>query len=259
MQLRQWIPAAGLALSVLAGAAVAQATPALSVGTQGRVPLVAAVATLPQPPGVWQSFYELTQIARPSRHEAKATAFMLAFKNGIPRATSVELALPTQQAAALSTYVGSFQASAAKELAASDPGLRIRVTTIPIPPKLLPLASQQALLKAVLDAPQGVDRMSAVLPDLVETSGNVGILNIGDGKMTAVIYVRSAKDSERNALAQHFVKVFEQGGASAVTSGAFASWPPKPDSPVLALMHQQYKTLFAKEANLVAATLVQIK
>ena len=69
----------------------------------------------------------------------------------------------------------------------------------------------------MFDAPQGVYRMSDNVPGLVETSGNLGVLAIGDGTFAASVYVRSAVDSERDAEALRFVVVFEQAGATTAT------------------------------------------
>lgn len=86
--------------------------------------------------------------------------------------------------------------------------------------------------------------MSADVPGLVETSGNLGVLTIADGRFTAGAKVRSALDSERDAEAQRYVDVFEQAGATVELEGAYSSWPPDPDSPLLALMEQVFTDLF---------------
>jgi len=110
--------------------------------------------------------------------------------------------------------------------------------------QVMEAAAQQALIGAVYDVPQGVYRMSAEVPGLVETSGNLGVLSITNGKFSAISYVRSAIDSERDAEAQRFAEVLVLAGATVTCEGAYSSWSPNLDSPLLKLMTQVYLDMF---------------
>ncbi len=94
--------------------------------------------------------------------------------------------------------------------------------------------------------------MSADVPGLVETSGNLGVLQIGDGRLSATALPRSALNSERDAEAQRYVDVFEPAGATVTLSGAYSSWPPNPDSPLLALVQQVYTDTFGEVPTVTA-------
>ncbi len=168
-------------------------------------------------------------------------------RNAIPRTTTIVVALPADQAAAFSSYSKDFKATVAKELAAADPGLTVTVTPINLPAKVMDATTQKALIGAVYAAPQGVFRMSADVPGLVETSGNNGTLTINAGQFAAGVYVRSALDPERDAEAQRFVTVFENAGATVTLNGAYSSWPPNPNSALLMLMKGVYKSMYGKE------------
>ncbi|MEI8173341.1 MAG: aminoacyl-histidine dipeptidase [Deltaproteobacteria bacterium] len=173
-------------------------------------------------------------------------------RNAIPRTTTALVAIPANQAASFGKYVVDFGATVARELAETEPNLAMTVKPADQPSKVMAAAAQRALIGSVYAAPQGVFRMSASVPGLVETSGNVGILTIGDGQFTASVYVRSALDSERDAEAQRFAKVFEQAGATVTLGGAYSSWPPNPDSALLSLMQQVYTELFGVAAEVAA-------
>ncbi|MCB0059293.1 MAG: M20/M25/M40 family metallo-hydrolase, partial [Caldilineaceae bacterium] len=111
---------------------------------------------------------------------------------------------------------------------------------------------QRALIGAVYGAPQGVIRMSDEVPGLVETSGNIGVLNMVDGKLDATILVRSAVDSARDDAAARFASVFELGGATVTIHDAYGAWPPNPDSALLATMQQVYVDLYGAEPKVAA-------
>jgi dipeptidase D len=173
-------------------------------------------------------------------------------RNGIPRHATVILVLPADRADGFASYVADFAATAKSELAATDPGVRVSVVPAAVPPQVMEAGAQQALLGAVGAVPQGVFQMSAEVPGLVETSGNLGVLRIRDGQFTASALVRSALDEERDAEARRFAEVFERAGASVTVEGAYAGWPPNPGSPLLALMQQIYTDLFGTAPTVTA-------
>lgn len=175
-----------------------------------------------------------------------ATVFGGDTYNVIPRKATAIIAVPADQRGAVEQYVAGFGAAVRSELAATDPGVAVTATPHDLPPTVMDAAAQAALIGAVHDAPQGVYRMSAEVPGLVETSCNLGVLRIEGGAFTGGALVRSAVDSERDAHALRFAEVFSRAGASTEMHGAYASWPPNPDSPLLELMEQVYADAFGK-------------
>ena len=165
-------------------------------------------------------------------------------RNAIPSRTTAIVAVPASQAEAFGTYVSGFDKTVRSELATADPGVAVTAKAADLPAKVMDASAQKALIGAVYDVPQGVYSMSTEVPELVETSGNLGVLSIGDGRFTGSVYVRSAKDPERDAEAQRFADVFKKAGVPVTTEGAYSSWPPNPDSPLLALMEQVYSESF---------------
>lgn len=167
--------------------------------------------------------------------------------NAIPRSATVIAAVPSDQADAFTAYVEEFAATVQHELAATEPNLTVTVAPADLPAQVMAADAQRALIGAVYGAPQGIIRMSDSVPGLVETSGNIGVLNIADGKLDATIYVRSAVDSARDDAAARFASVFELGGATVTTHDAYGSWPPNPDSALLATMKAVYEDGFDAE------------
>ena len=78
---------------LLAGCAPVQPPPAptatLVPATGERIPLADALTTL-EPQAVWQHFYDLSQVPRPSHHEEQATAFAAAFGESLGLETLVD-------------------------------------------------------------------------------------------------------------------------------------------------------------------------
>ena len=167
--------------------------------------------------------------------------------NAIPRTTSVIVAVPEAQVDAFTAYAATFAATIQNELAATEPSLTVTVAPADLPAQIMAAGAQRALISAIYGAPQGIIRMSDSVPGLVETSGNIGVLTIDAGQLDAVIYVRSALDTARDNAAARFASVFELAGATVTPHDAYGSWPPNPDSALLATMQQVYVGLFSAE------------
>lgn len=170
--------------------------------------------------------------------------------NAIPRNATALVAVPNDQAEAFGVFVKQYAATVKSEYAMTEPGLQVQARPVELPAHVMPTAQQTALLSALYGIPNGVDRMSDSVPNLVETSVNLGILTIGGGAMHAGHYVRSAVDSERDALADRLVSIYTLAGADTVTSGHYSGWPPNPNSPIVLLMQAAYRDEFGKEAEL---------
>jgi len=75
--------------TLFAGPSSAAQQPQQAGDRAGRVPLAEAVKVL-EPRDVWQNFYELTRIPRPSRHEEKVRGFLVRFGNDLGLETIVD-------------------------------------------------------------------------------------------------------------------------------------------------------------------------
>jgi dipeptidase D len=173
-------------------------------------------------------------------------------RNAIPRSATAVVALPADQLPAFVAFVEGFGAAASAELAATDPALAVTATAADLPPRVMAVEAQRALLGAVMAAPQGVLEMSRDVPGLVQTSSNLGVLRIGGGRFIGGALVRSALDPERDAVARRTAETFREAGAAVAVDGAYASWPPAPASPVRALMTQVYTDLFGAPPTIAA-------
>ncbi|MGD2079144.1 MAG: beta-Ala-His dipeptidase, partial [Chloroflexota bacterium] len=101
--------------------------------------------------------------------------------NAIPRSATAVVMLPRDQAEAFAVYVQAFESTIKSELSATEPDLSVELLSVQAPDQLLDEAFQASLLDALYATPQGVIRMSDALPDLVETSTNLGLVNVEDG------------------------------------------------------------------------------
>ena len=110
-------------------------------------------------------------------------------------------------------------------------------------------ADQARLLSALHAAPHGVKRMSQRVLGVVETSNNLGVVQIENGKLFANLMVRSLLESGTRMLADEIVSLFELAQCEIEREGKYPGWAPNPDSALLALFQQVYAREFGSESG----------
>jgi dipeptidase D len=172
--------------------------------------------------------------------------------NAIPRDASAQVFIAADRVEAFKEFVDEFEATVQNELKAVEPDLTIDLTEIQSPGYMMEQAFQSTLIDSLYATPQGVLRMSDTVPDLVETSTNMGITTAQEGLLEVICYPRSSVDSELEDVGQMIGSVWELAGTPVEITDAYGGWTPDPSSPILGLMQTVYQELFGKEAEIVA-------
>jgi dipeptidase D len=145
--------------------------------------------------------------------------------------------------------LAGLQAEFRRELAGIDEGVAVSCT--PCALECVMSASDQSLWLATLHAaPHGVHRLSVQVPGVVETSDNLGIVDLSPESGACNFMVRSLVDSAAVELANEIVSLFALSGMVATPSGHYPGWRPNPDSPLLALCQSVYRQSFGSESSI---------
>jgi len=169
-------------------------------------------------------------------------------RNALPREAVAVIALPADSGSRLADELATWQRRLAQELACVEPSLRLDC----IPGSatgLLADADQTVWLATLHAAPHGVKRMSDRLPGVVETSNNLGIVDITPAAGRCNLMVRSLIDSGSEALAEEIASLFSLSGTAVTLSGQYPGWAPDPGSPLLARCQAVYRREFGAEAQ----------
>ncbi len=108
------------------------------------------------------------------------------------------------------------------------------------------------MAKAVLGCPNGVTRMSADVPGLVETSNNLAMVRSNGRTIDIECLLRSSVDTAKNYLAESMRAVMELAGAQVEYKGSYSGWQPDMKSPILAAMKKVYKDMYGVEPKVMA-------
>ena len=169
-------------------------------------------------------------------------------RNALPREAFATIALPAEKLAGLPELLREFEARLRREFSGVDDGLRLEL--LPAEATQLMSASEQGIwLRSLNAAPHGVRRMSRRVPGVVETSDNLGMLDLGPDGGSCCFMVRSLLGSGSIALADEIVSLFQLSGTQAEKSGYYPGWAPNPDSPLLALCQAVYQRDFAAKST----------
>ncbi len=116
--------------------------------------------------------------------------------------------------------------------------------------KALPRTERERLLGFLDMIANGVSRISEDFPGVTETSSNLGVVELVNGKLKATFKVRSLQDEHADVLADKLVSHAQAHNIPAVKSGAYPGWTPNPESGLLALCQRVYTEQFGHAANL---------
>ncbi|WP_298505901.1 aminoacyl-histidine dipeptidase [uncultured Maribacter sp.] len=173
-------------------------------------------------------------------------------RNAIPRESYTVLIVDKAHTVLFEKKVQNLAGIIKEELKEMEPNLMIEVASAKKPKKIVGLRSQEKLFKTLYAAHNGVYRMSAAIPDLVETSNNLARVKVKNGKMEIACLTRSSLNSSKNDLTEALTSAFEMAGMEVTLSGVYPGWNPNPDSEILKVLVEKYETLFNEKPNVAA-------
>jgi dipeptidase D len=169
-------------------------------------------------------------------------------RNAIPFKAEAVLTLPKENVAILKDIANDWKDTFNDEFKLIEPqGVEVVVEDVATPQKEVPAEIQDNLISAIFACHDGVIRMIPSYPSVVETSSNLAIINIGEGKAAIKILARSSREDMKDYVATMLESCFNMAGMKVETSGSYGGWDPNPDSEILHLLLKEYKELFGKE------------
>lgn len=168
-------------------------------------------------------------------------------RNAIPREASVILTIPAENEAELLGLVDYCEKIFNEEFSAVETPITFEAEKVELPKGELPEEIQDNLVNAIFACQNGVTRNIPTIPDTVETSSNLAIITIGNGKAEFKILARSSSDSMKEYLCTSLECCFSMAGMKIEMTGGYSGWQPDVDSPILHAMKESYKRQFGVE------------
>ncbi|MDD3339565.1 MAG: aminoacyl-histidine dipeptidase [Lachnospiraceae bacterium] len=168
--------------------------------------------------------------------------------NAIPRECRCVIVTESGQEQVLRDLLENLNQDLLKEYQGSDDGIRIVVTDQGCKEySALDPSSRERLVFYLMNVPTGIQKMSAQIENLVETSTNLGIFNLLEDSFVASSSVRSSVTSGKNALADKIHYLTEFLGGEFTVQGAYPAWEYNAVSPLRDKMVALYEEMEGKK------------
>ena len=180
-------------------------------------------------------------------------------RNAIPREASAIITIPEESYQDLQDLVDRYEDLFLREYDGVEPDLHFTAEEVECPKMEMPEDVQDFLIHAVTICPHGVYRFIPEMPDIVETSNNLAIIEtneqmVNDKMVNAVRVIclaRSNVESRKEELASIIQSAFAIAGAEVAFSGAYPGWQPNFKSGLLKTMKETYVKEFGSEPRIV--------
>ena len=169
-------------------------------------------------------------------------------RNAIPFKAEAVLTLPKENVALLKELAQDWLEDFTDEYKGIESGIEVICEDVETPKTEVPVEIQDNLINAIYACHDGVIRMIPAYPSVVETSSNLAIINIGEGKAALKILARSSREDMKDYIVKTLESCFNMAGMKVETAGSYGGWDPNPDSEILNLLMNEYKSLFGKDA-----------
>ena len=172
-------------------------------------------------------------------------------RNAIPREAYALCALPNEIAFNIDEWVMHRSKTWKQRFAKTDAGVNFSCSHYDKQATATIKSKDRDRLLGFLDtAANGVYLKSEDYPEVTDTSSNIGVVTLEDGRFKAIFKVRSLHDERAAALADKLLVHADGFGLHAWKEGQYPGWTPNPASPMLAMCERVYAREFGKPAGL---------
>ena len=177
-------------------------------------------------------------------------------RNSIPREAAAVITIPEESYQDVQDLVDRYEDLFLREYDGVEPDLTLKAKEVECPKTEMPEDVQDFLIHAITLCPHGVYRVIPEMPDIVETSNNIAIIEtkaISDqeSEISVICLARSSVESRKEEIASVIQSAFSLAGAEVEFSGAYPGWKPNFKSGLLKVMKETYEKEFGNSPRIV--------
>ena len=167
-------------------------------------------------------------------------------ENVIPKQSSATVLI--DNTVSVQMAIEGFLTQMKAEYGTADPNINVTFKVGPVKDvSVLDEMSLKKVLTAVNLMPYGVAAMSMDLPGLVETSSNVGVMELTDNELSVRISIRSSITSAKETLSKKIKMLTKTLGGTVEYSGDYPAWPYRKNSELRDLCVEIYEKQYGKK------------
>lgn len=173
-------------------------------------------------------------------------------RNAIPRESTAVISISKDNKATFEKFMVEKTASLKFEYQSIETELKIDWKTVDAQTEAISEEDSLKILNTIYSVPNGVFRMSPDMESLVEASTSLARIIIKDGKFITQSLQRSSVETTKDDVANAVRASFENMGCAVVQNGDYPGWKPNPNSAILTLMADMYRSKFKEEPQIKA-------
>jgi len=166
-------------------------------------------------------------------------------RNAIPREAFATVVVDSEaNYQGLLSLVDSYRHVFVEEFDGIEDAIELKADRLASPAnlQLIPAEIQRKLTHAIVSCPNGVVGMFAKIPNTVETSVNMAIVQAGDRTTEIKFFARSSSETKKRAICSSVESVFINAGANRIScENGYPGWNPNPDSAALQIMKKVFE------------------
>lgn len=169
-------------------------------------------------------------------------------RNAIPRSAKAVITIPAESKEEVISAIEDWENDFIQHYDGVEDGGAITLTAreVACPATELPEEIQDYLIHAITICPSGVYRVIPEMPEIVETSNNLAIVETHEKCIKVYCLTRSSVESRKQELQTVLESTFMLAGANVEFSGSYPGWKPNVKSAVLTTMQGVYERLYGK-------------
>jgi len=173
--------------------------------------------------------------------------------NAIPRECNASLLVPQEGVERVEEIIAEHAEIFKKELFASDAGVNVSCISEGVKSAdILDFVSLNKVLCYLRFVPNGVQHMSQAISGLVETSLNLGIMELKEDVFMTETSIRSSVSTRKTDVRDRLINIIELVGGEAEVIGDYPAWEYKAESKLREEIASAYKNVYGKEPEFTA-------
>lgn len=172
--------------------------------------------------------------------------------NAIAKMAKATILVQRDKITDMKQLVEEYQANFAKEFQVADPNIQITYKPVEQPKQILSDETKEQLVHILRLIPFGVQTMSGNIKGLVESSNNIGVLEMVKDEIHFSSAIRSSVRSLKHEIIERIRSICQLTGAKMELIADYPEWEYKADSEIREVMLQVYKNMYGNEAKVEA-------
>ncbi len=191
-----------------------------------------------------------------SRIQAKMPLCLVSFEGGakdnaIPRSCEVKLVALSMELGPINDIAQVLQQEIREQY--NEPEATVQAYDVDaLGGNALGTEDTAKVIGLICSLPNSVQAMSQAMPDLVQTSLNMGIAKLRENDLSLTFSVRSSVNQQKQELLQKLRETVAFYGGSYSQMGEYPAWEYKEDSVLRETMVRVYRQMYGKDAEVVA-------